>query len=201
MRTIHRLATALLACAAAAPAAAVTVFFDDFATYSASDWVFSTNYGGSAGVDRTLYPGALAPFIDAPPGGSNLIARSTRTLNLLAGDYSLSLDALSVPCSGCTISYDVLFNGTSLTRTASAGAFQSRIFNLGNLAAGVHTLTLGMHTTSASSGHFLAAFDNVRIEGSNLVDPVPEPASWALLISGFGLVGAVQRRRRAAAAA
>jgi hypothetical protein len=30
---------------------------------------------------------------------------------------------------------------------------------------------------------------------------VPEPASWAMLISGFGLVGAVLRRRRAAAVA
>ena len=30
---------------------------------------------------------------------------------------------------------------------------------------------------------------------------VPEPASWALLIGGFGLVGALQRRRRPAIAA
>lgn len=30
---------------------------------------------------------------------------------------------------------------------------------------------------------------------------VPEPASWAMLIAGFGLVGAVARRRRAVAAA
>ena len=29
---------------------------------------------------------------------------------------------------------------------------------------------------------------------------VPEPASWAMLIAGFGLVGAVARRRRAVAA-
>lgn len=27
-------------------------------------------------------------------------------------------------------------------------------------------------------------------------DPVPEPASWAMLIAGFGLVGAMARRRR-----
>lgn len=33
------------------------------------------------------------------------------------------------------------------------------------------------------------------------VDPVPEPASWALLIAGFGLIGAVTRRRRASLAA
>ena len=30
---------------------------------------------------------------------------------------------------------------------------------------------------------------------------VPEPASWAMLIAGFGLVGAVQRRRKVAVAA
>jgi hypothetical protein len=31
--------------------------------------------------------------------------------------------------------------------------------------------------------------------------PVPEPASWALLIAGFGLTGAAMRRRRAVAIA
>ena len=30
-------------------------------------------------------------------------------------------------------------------------------------------------------------------------DPVPEPASWALMLGGFGLVGAALRRRAAAA--
>jgi hypothetical protein len=29
---------------------------------------------------------------------------------------------------------------------------------------------------------------------------VPEPASWAMLIAGFGLVGAMQRRRQRVAA-
>jgi hypothetical protein len=32
-------------------------------------------------------------------------------------------------------------------------------------------------------------------------DPVPEPASWALMIGGFGLTGAALRRRRVAAVA
>jgi len=30
---------------------------------------------------------------------------------------------------------------------------------------------------------------------------VPEPATWALLIAGFGGIGAAQRRRRSAVAA
>jgi choice-of-anchor A domain-containing protein len=32
-------------------------------------------------------------------------------------------------------------------------------------------------------------------------EPVPEPASWAMMIAGFGLVGAMMRRRRSALAA
>ena len=36
--------------------------------------------------------------------------------------------------------------------------------------------------------------------GGNVVFGVPEPTSWVMLIAGFGLVGAAQRRRRAVAA-
>jgi hypothetical protein len=39
--------------------------------------------------------------------------------------------------------------------------------------------------------------DNVSIS----IDGVPEPASWGLMIAGFGLAGAALRRRRAAVAA
>jgi hypothetical protein len=42
------------------------------------------------------------------------------------------------------------------------------------------------------------AFD--RISLSMTVSQVPEPASWAMLIAGFGLVGAVMRHRRVVAA-
>ena len=41
---------------------------------------------------------------------------------------------------------------------------------------------------------FLAHFDGPGIAG------VPEPASWAMLIAGFGLTGSAMRRRRAVAA-
>ena len=190
-------AAALAAAVSVEAQAATIVFADDFNDNDVSDWSFVSNHT-SAGVDTD---GILGPYIDAPPGGSNLTARASRTLTLLAGDYSLSLDAFAIVCQGCTVSYDVIFDGVSLTRTAGTNAFQARTFDLGSLAAGDYTLTLGMHTTNASSGHFLAKFDNVVLTGDNLVTgSVPEPGAWALMILGFGGAGAALRRRRPALA-
>jgi hypothetical protein len=39
----------------------------------------------------------------------------------------------------------------------------------------------------------------IRLEGNIIGGGVPEPASWALMITGFGLTGAALRRRRALA--
>lgn len=42
-----------------------------------------------------------------------------------------------------------------------------------------------------------AAYDNVRLDVSALTpSAVPEPATWAMMIFGFGMVGAVARNRR-----
>jgi hypothetical protein len=38
------------------------------------------------------------------------------------------------------------------------------------------------------------------VDNVSLVEVVPEPASWAMLVAGFGIVGAAMRRRRPAAA-
>ena len=59
-------------------------------------------------------------------------------------------------------------------------------------------------TTEYNSGADDSRFDNAVFTGftnQNAVGGVPEPAAWALMLSGFGLVGAATRRRRALVAA
>ena len=68
-------------------------------------------------------------------------------------------------------------------------------FSIGaGFVAGINTLTVAV----LDSGNPAA----VRFDGLSLTaDAVPEPASWMMLIAGFGLVGAASRRRSAVVAA
>ena len=64
-------------------------------------------------------------------------------------------------------------------------------FSLANLTSNDRISSL----TFASSGNSFEV-DNLAVSGA-----VPEPASWALMIGGFGLVGYAMRRRKAAGVA
>jgi hypothetical protein len=60
---------------------------------------------------------------------------------------------------------------------------------------------LGSNLT-ITPGHYTFVLDGSSYagEGELTVSSAPEPAAWALMISGFGLAGAALRRRRAAIA-
>jgi hypothetical protein len=105
--------------------------------------------------------------------------------------------------------FDIVFNYDSLGfgRSASAG------YNAGqNGADGTYFELPGSRSGEdfANGGAFaLASGSNVGIDGryvfnvrNGAVTPggsdVPEPATWALMILGFGAVGGAMRRRRAA---
>ena len=77
--------------------------------------------------------------------------------------------------------------GTFSYLFGGADPFQTFTFRLTPHASGILTLNFG--TTSADNiGPIL---DNVSVQG------VPEPATWGLVILGFGAVGGSMRRRSA----
>jgi hypothetical protein len=66
--------------------------------------------------------------------------------------------------------------------------------------AGLYRLAFGVTNWDDNAFDSGLAYAGVFVDG-NPVGGVPEPTSWAMLIAGFGLVGATARRRRNVVAA
>jgi hypothetical protein len=89
---------------------------------------------------------------------------------------------------------------------ASLGALASLI--AAESQAATFTPTDGQALSAATTGDTgaqLVAREPMQIifvpQGAAAVAAVPEPASWAMMLVGFGGLGAILRRRRQAAAA
>jgi PEP-CTERM motif len=125
------------------------------------------------------------------------------------------LDSLveSDPRRTLTVAFDALQNGFGFDTNVLMGNFRVDVFGDSNAALGsfnyasANGLTFfGFGSTAANirsariastSGGFNFALDNFTFDGTLIPGPagVPEPAVWALMIAGFGLVGAAARRR------
>ncbi len=102
------------------------------------------------------------------------------------------------PGYGGLQSYDVSISDGMTTSTI--GSFNANTGPWVSRTSSVFALTYGTTYTLRFTGFVLpdatVFIDNVSLATTD----VPEPASWAMIIAGFGLTGAAMRRRRAAIA-
>lgn len=137
----------------------------------------------------------------APNGGQvfvELDAYFNSAMSRVIGAGTYKLDYLYSPRPNIALNsngIEVLLNGVSLGIQAQQGLGQtswSQVFLGPFTATAGSTLTFRAIGNSDSLGGYI---DNITLTA------VPEPASWALLILGFGVVGGALRRsapRRAA---
>jgi hypothetical protein len=128
--------------------------------------------------------------------------------NLAAGLPGSSIASYTFTPAQFTSSFDVPTaseRSRSLVTVAipdlmlAAGSYDISFFNAGGLSIPGYAKTGG---TLYQSGNFFdpAGFKPNQSAAFSVSGAVPEPASWALMIAGFGLVGAGMRRRVALAA-
>jgi choice-of-anchor C domain-containing protein len=102
--------------------------------------------------------------------------------NVYGGD-AIKRVLVSAGAFSNVFSYD-----SALHPIGSGGPWQSHGFSF--TATGSSTTLTFQSLTAGGGCCWGAELDNVSVAGA-----VPEPASWALMIAGFGLVGAAARRR------
>lgn len=121
-------------------------------------------------------PGVLGAAIGGGTlGGGDFTARSTTvacapgSLNLTTGQKVLVVNGLQLP--------------------VNRGGFAD--------ASATYRALFGDDLTPEETSLLTTSLASAISEGA-VVTGVPEPTSWAMLIAGFGLVGAIQRRRKTA---
>ena len=89
--------------------------------------------------------------------------------------------------------------GSTVTATAFSffGGGVANVFVPLAFTSGVNTLTFSYSGAAQGLGDEAWGLSNVVVTGG----AVPEPASWALMIVGFGMVGAAARSHRRVAVA
>lgn len=91
----------------------------------------------------------------------------------------------------------ITLNGNAVTGSGGTFSSWSNFSSAGGFNSGLNTLTFNTRNFAQNGGN--PAGLRVEFLQSNAI-AVPEPATWALLILGFGLVGGAMRRRSAQAA-
>jgi hypothetical protein len=207
---------AVLAVAALAPAnAAVTVHTNSFITNVGS-------YNGFEGLGPASYPGNTPYTEDGITVEYVGSASITTTSQMMEGNYSW------YPNGGGAGYTKVTFGPTNAVQFALGSgwldglpALQYQVLSAGNVIASGEFAGVSKYTGFSYFGFSGMPMDELRLQvqssAGNMFSPfayeagtydafttgavVPEPASWALMIAGFGLVGAAMRRRVAIAAA
>lgn len=179
----------------------------DFSARSAGDsyeygatGIAGATFNGKSGVQKD---GSRWEFAAAPSGsqtaflqsGSDGIGNIVLSLgNLVVGQaYKVSFDAAARPVYSTVNPFTVAVNG------AQIGAFTATdlawtTFSTGNFLATGTTASLSF-TGSASSVDSAVGLDSISVSA------VPEPAAWAMMILGMGVIGFAMRRRTSAVAA
>jgi hypothetical protein len=132
-------------------------------------------------------PGDTTAYLTVAPGG-------TATLSA-GGNIITSLSFFM----GSPDTYNMVsfFSGSTLLQTLTGANFNGASPN-GDQTVGQRISFTGLpsNLTSVSFTSVSPAFEIDRIMATSVAMGVPEPASWGLMILGFGLVGAGLRRRR-----
>ena len=223
-------ALALLADLAAAPTMAATITYDAFASFNGTNGNGGFTYGSYDGTTLTAFTGdaGCSALISGVSCLGNLPGAFKTTSGAhVSGSVNVPGDALILhPGDADNLDSAVFFTAP----TTGAYVITISAFIADNNPSGVNLVGINPDGSNVPQGSLSAAFPTYNLTTAGFLlagqtvgfainrgtiynndstgfnftfttDAVPEPATWGLMIVGFGLVGVASRRRKGALAA
>ncbi len=177
---LSAICAALALAAFSSPAYAASAITCDSAT-NATSCSFFHSFGNSPGSQGEVSPGMGTDFFQFSVVGLKTLTGS------LGNFYTTISENVNFPAGGGapTISGGSL---ASPVRWVTTAAGNPDIRSVGPLLLGAGTYTVRVNYSAGANGFYDGTL--------SLISAIPEPASWALMIMGFGLVGGALRMRK-----
>lgn len=162
-------------------------------------WTGDINWSDTSAQNSTSAGGIASDFLDGfSTQASNFSSATMTEAQFLASSLTISGDAYSTffHISGSYVSPTAV-NGV-FTHDDGATVYVDNVYAGGSAAetsvvSSPYTLAAGSHNVDV---YYVAGNGTPSVFNFSSPGGVPEPASWALMILGFGAAGAGVRRRR-----
>ncbi len=158
------------------------------------------NFSGFSQFGNTGFTGVAGNFFGVNPTDGSFQAY----FGPIGSEGGISQDIATMAGKSYTVSFDVANFGGGGTAIDVAFAGTSLISAVDQPGYGYTHETFTVAATGSTSALSFAFQQNPSyylLDNISVTSNAPEPATWALMIGGFGLVGASLRRRSAALAA
>lgn len=159
---------AVLATGAALPAQAAIL---DFVLSGSRNATFQLDSNPTPDMSSTSVFGDQIQFTNIA-GTFDGVAGTASSIGFGSGLFA------SLNVNGTSLGFTQFAGPTLFSGTSTAPIFSTGVFQLTSIVSGSSTLTISQAAPPVTGA-------------------IPEPASWALMIGGFGLTGAALRRQRA----
>jgi len=190
--------------AAVFPAGSPVIQNGSFENLTSGSYVYNpvvsgVTFNAGSGIQRNgswLFPdapdGTYTAFLQGTP--STIAAISFALSNLTVGQaYTISFKASARPDPGkadyASNPFTVAVNGAAL------GQYDTKLTSWKSFTTNAFVATASTASLSFTGSRAIGAENDVGLD-SVTIAAVPEPATWAMMLVGFGMIGAASRYRR-----